>query len=354
MFGRRHVLAAGLAAAPGARSLAQAQTGPRDLTVVSWGGAYQEIQREIFFRPWSQARGQRLLEETWEGGIDVLRARIAARTNTWDVVQVEGEELQIGCAEGLFEPLDWDAIGGRDAYIPAAVHECGVGAIIYSFILAWDRGRQTVAPTGWADLFDTARFPGRRCFRRGPKTTLEIALLADGVAPAQIYPLLVTEAGVARAFAKLDGIRGNLAWWDRGSQPIQWLANGEIALSVAYNGRVAAANLDDGRDLGLVWAQNLSTQDSWVIMRGSPNRAAALDFLRFGGQAAVQAALPGRIPYGVTARGAEAALPVTVLATLPTAPNNARTALQIDDRFWIERIDTLGARFERWMAAGVR
>ena len=345
MFARRHVLAAGLAGA----SAARAQTGQRDLTVVSWGGAYQEAQREILFRPWTQARSQRLLEETWDGGIDVLRRRIAGGTNSWDVVQVEGEELLIGCGEGLFETLDWDALGGRDAYIPEAVQECGVGAIRYSFILAWDRARTGSAPRGWADLFDTARIPGRRAMRRGPKTTLEIALLADGVEPAEIYALLRTEAGVARAFRKLATIRDSLTWWERGSQPVQWLANGEVALSVAYNGRVAAANLDDGRDIGIVWAQNLRAQDSWAIMRGSPNRAAAHDFLRFAGQAAVQAELPARIPYGLTARGAESGLPAALLATLPTAPANARTALVIDDRFWIERIDALNARFERWL-----
>ena len=347
---RRALLATAAAATSFAGRPAPAQTGGRDLTVVSWGGSYQNAQREVFFRPWAQARSERLLEETWHGGIATLRARIATGTNTWDLVQVEGEEALIGCAEGLFEPIDWDAIGGRDAFIPAAVQECGVGAIAYSFVLAWDRARGATAPTGWDDLFDTARFPGRRALRRGPKTTLEIALLADGVPPGQVYPLLATEAGLSRAFRKLDTIRAELAWWQRGSQPAQWLASGDVVLSAAYNGRIAAANLDDGRDLGVVWAQNLSTLDFWAIMKGSPNRARALDFLRFAGQPAVQAGLPARIPYGMTARGAEALLPASLIATLPNAPMHARSALAIDDHFWIARIDTLGARFERWLA----
>ena len=351
MMRRRTVLGTAAATAmPVGGGRAHAQTGGRDLTVVSWGGSYQEAQREVFFRPWAQARGQRLLEETWHGGIAALRARIADRTNTWDLVQVEGEEALIGCAEGLFEPLDWDAIGGREAFIPRAVQECGVGAIAYSFVLAWDRGRGAPTPTGWGDLFDTARFPGRRALRRGPKTTLEIALLADGVAPEQVYPLLATEAGLSRAFRKLDTIRAELMWWQRGSQPAQWLASGEVVLSAAYNGRITAANIDDGRDLGIMWAQNLSTLDFWVIMRGSPNRARALDFLRFVGQTEVQTGLPVRIPYGMTARGVAASLPASLLATLPTAPANARNALPIDDHFWLARIDPLGARFEGWLA----
>jgi putative spermidine/putrescine transport system substrate-binding protein len=346
-WARRMVLALATAGAMGAADAAAQQ---RDLTVVSWGGAYQDAQREVYFRPWAQARGQRMLEETWDGGVGVLRARIQSGANTWDVVQVESEELLLGCEEGLFERLDFAAIGGRDNYIPQAVHECGVGAIYYSFVLAWDRARLREAPGGWAAFFDTQRIPGRRGLRRGPKTTLEIALLADGVPPDQVYRVLATEAGVDRAFRKLDSIKRDLAWWERGSQPAQWLAAGEVAMTNAYNGRIAAANTNDGRDFGIAWSQNLYTLDSWVIMRGSPNRQRALDFLGFVGQAQVQAGLPPRIPYGVTARGANALVPPNVLAQLPTAPQNAEAALQIDDRFWLDNLDRLNQRFNAWVS----
>ena len=322
----------------------------RDLTVVSWGGAYQEAQREVYFRPWMAARNQRMLEETWDGGVGVLRARIQSGSNSWDVVQVESEELLIGCEEGLYERMDFAAIGGRDNYIQQAVSDCGVGAILYSFVLAWDRARLQTAPRGWADFFDTHRIPGRRGLRRGPKTTLEIALLADGVAPNDVYRTLATEAGVDRAFRKLDSIRGNLAWWERGSQPPQWLASGEVVLTNAYNGRISAANASDNRDFGIAWSQNLYTLDSWVIMRGSPNRQRALDFLAFAGQAPVQAQLPPRIPYGVTARAANALIPPPVLQQLPTAPQNAEAALQIDDKFWLDNLDRLNQRFNAWVS----
>jgi putative spermidine/putrescine transport system substrate-binding protein len=322
----------------------------RDLTIVSWGGAYQEAQREVFFRPWMAARGERMLEETWDGGIATLRARVGAGDNAWDLVQVEGEELLIGCAEGLFESLDFAAIGGAENYVPQAVHECGVGAIWYSFVLAYDRGRVATPPRGWADFFDLARIPGKRGLRRGPKITLEIALLADGVPATGLYDTLATAAGTDRAFRKLDSIRTHLVWWERGSQPAQWLAAGEVVLTNAYNGRIAAANADDGRDLGIVWDQNLYTLDSWVILRGSPNRDRALDFLRHAGQAAVQANLPPRIPYGVTARDANALLPREVMQRLPTAPPNAATAVRVDDAFWLANLDRLSQRFAAWLA----
>jgi putative spermidine/putrescine transport system substrate-binding protein len=344
---RRTILKGALAAS--ALPLAARAQG-RDLTVVSWGGAYQDAQREVFFRPFQQQTRTRLLEETWDGGIGVLRSRIASGANTWDIVQVESEELLIGAEEGLFEPMDWAAIGGRDAYIPQAVHEFGVGAILYSFILAFDRARMEQGPANWAEFFDTARFPGKRGFRKGPKTTLEIALMADGVAPDQVYATLGTAAGLDRAFRKLETIKADLAWWERGAQPPQWLAAGEVALTVAYNGRIAAANASDNRNFAIVWTNNLYTLDSWVIMKGSPNRTRALDFLRFAGQPEVQAGLPPRIPYGVTARGANDRLPAALLPNLPTAPQNLQNALQISDRFWLDNLDRLTQRFNTWVS----
>jgi putative spermidine/putrescine transport system substrate-binding protein len=316
----------------------------RDLVIVSWGGAYQEAQREALFRPWMATRGRRLLEETWDGGLAALRARAGA----WDLVQVGGDELLTGCAEGMFERLDPEAVGGEANYLPGTLTECGVGNVTWALVLAWDQARLRGAPRSWADFFDLERWPGRRALRRGPKGTLEIALLGDGVAPAELYRLLGTEAGQDRAFARLETLRGAVAWWERGSDPPRWLAAGEVAMAAAWNGRIAAANAEGGAELGMRWEGSIRGMDSWAVLRGSPNLAAALDFLRFAGRAEVQAALPPLIPYGVTARGAEALIPREVLARLPTAPRNAGAGLRVDDAFWARHRERLAARFEEW------
>ena len=59
------------------------------------------------------------------------------------------------------------------------------------------------ARSRWADLFDTAKIPGKRTFYKwSAPGVLEIALLADGVAPDKLYPL-----DLDRAFKKLDTIK---------------------------------------------------------------------------------------------------------------------------------------------------
>jgi putative spermidine/putrescine transport system substrate-binding protein len=322
----------------------------RDLTVVSWGGALQDGQKAVFFQPFQAKTGLKMTDEPWDGGVGVLRAKIQGGDANWDVVEVESEELAIGCEEGLFEKLDYSKIGGKDAYLPAAVSECGVGNIVYDFILAYDGDKLKEGPKTWADFFDIKKFPGKRALRQGPKTNLEIALIADGVKPQDVYKVLKTPEGVERAFKKLDSIKDSLIFWKAGAQPPQLLASGEVTMTSAYNGRITAANDKDKKNFKIVWNGALYTIDSWVILKGSPNRDAAYKFLDFAGQAENQKNLPNYVSYGVTNKAATALVDQKLLPVLPTAPQNMANVEPIDDQFWLENLDRLTERFNKWAA----
>ena len=205
--------AAGGALAPG-----------RPLSVVSWGGAYQDAQKVVYFKPFMDKTGVKLVDESWDGGIGVLRAKMQGGANNWDVVQVESEELLLGCEEGLFEKLDWAKLGGKDKFLKDAVNDCGVGAIVYNFVLGYDGDKIKAAPKGWADFWDVKKYPGKRALRKGPKTNLEIALIADGVPAKDVYKVLRTPEGIERAFKKLDTIKPDLVFWKAGAQPPQFLS----------------------------------------------------------------------------------------------------------------------------------
>jgi putative spermidine/putrescine transport system substrate-binding protein len=330
-----------------AAGVAYAQS--RKLTVVSWGGAYQDAQKVVYFEP-LKASGVDMIDESWDGGVGVLRAKVQGGNAGWDVVQVESDELEIGCEEGLYQPLDFSKIGGKEAYLDAAVHKCGVGAIVYNFVLGYDKDKIKTAPQGWADFFDTKKFPGKRALRQGPKTNLEIALIADGVPPAEVYNVLKTDAGIERAFKKLSTIKNDIVWWKSGAQPVQMLAAGEVALTSVYNGRIDAANTKDKRNFGIQWNGSLYTIDSWVILKGSPNQEAAYKFLAFVGKPENQAKLPTHIAYGVTNKAATALIDAKRLADLPTSPDNFKNAIEINTQFWLENNDKLTERFNKWAA----
>lgn len=320
-----------------------------EVTVVSWGGAYQDAQREVFFEPFMEETGITLRDESWDGGIGAIRARLEAGGDPgWDVVQVESSDILLGCEEGLFEVLDHERIGGADAFIPGAAQECGIGAIVFSEGVAWDRDRLEEAPTGWADFFDTEAFPGKRALRMAPAPTLTAALLADGVAPEEITATLATEEGVDRAFAKLDTIKDDLIFWRAGAQPPQLLASGEVVMTSVYNGRIDAANRDDGRDFGFVWDGAIASFDYWVILAGTPRLEAAYEYLAFINRPEIQARLPEAIAYGVVHEDAAGQIDPERLPDIPSAPQNLEVSAGIDLDFWLENNDRLTERLQTW------
>lgn len=322
----------------------------RDLTVVSWGGNYQDAQREIYFKPFAEKSGKPLLDEAWDGGIGVLQAKVKAGNPNWDAVQVEVEELALGCADGLYEKIDWDKVGSKDKFIPAAVNECGVGAIVWSTAIAYDSDKIADGPKSWADFWDVQKFPGKRSLRKGPKYTLEFALMADGVAPAEVYKVLATPEGVDRAFKKLDELKANIVWWESGAQPLQLLASGEVAMASAYNGRITGINRTENRHFKVVWPGSIYAVDSWVVLKDAENKDAAMDFIAFASKPENQAKLPEYVAYGLPNTDAAAMVPDNLKAELPTDPANMEQSLSLDVDFWIDNSEALTQRFNAWLA----
>lgn len=322
----------------------------RDLTVVSWGGNYQDAQRKIYFQPFAAKLGATVLDESWDGGYGVLQAKVKAGVPNWDAVQVEAEELELGCSDGIYEKLDWSKLGGKDGFIPAGVSDCGVGAIVWSTGLSYDGDKIKDAPKTWADFWDTAKYPGKRGLRKGAKYTLEFALMADGVPTTDVYKVLKTKEGVERAFKKLDALKPDIVWWEAGAQPLQLLSSGQVAMTSVYNGRISAINRTEGKHFGFVFPGSIYAVDSWVVLKGSPNKDAAMNFIAFASLAENQAKLPEYIAYGQPNIAAAKLVPEKYTAELPTTPDNLKQAIALDVGFWTDNSEELSKRFNAWLA----
>lgn len=340
--------AGGLIALALTTTFAPALAVARELTVVSWGGEYQNAQRKYMFGPFSAETHIPLVDEYWEGGIGNLRTRIRSGNNTWDVVQVEAEEAAIGCEEGLFERIDLNKVGGPDRFLPGTTQECNVGAVIYNVVLAYDASKKGPKPESWADFFDTKKFPGKRAVRNGPKWNLEIALLADGVPRDQLYKVLSTPEGVDRAFAKFDSIKGDLLFWKSGAQPTQMLAAGDVVMSTTFNSRITASNENDGTNFGIVWNDSIYTMDSWVVMKGTPFRDESFKLIEFATRAKEQAAIVPLNRSGPTNKSAVAEIPSRFMTDLPSNPANLEVSIPDDPEFWIDNFDDLNERWSAW------
>ncbi|MGL5184426.1 ABC transporter substrate-binding protein, partial [Herbaspirillum huttiense] len=238
----------------------------------------------------------------------------------------------------------------KDDYIPeATVSECGMGAFVWSTVLAYNADKLKTAPTGWADFWDTKKYPGKRGMKKSAQYNLEFALMADGVPTKDVYKVLATKEGVDRAFKKLDQLKPNIQWWDAGALPAQFLASGDVVMANAYNGRIDAAQRE-GKNLKVVWAGSVYTLDYWVIPKGSPNKALAEKFINFVSQPENQKVYANNIAYGPVNKGALKMLDAKTLGNLPTSPANAKDAVQLSLQFWTDHGEELEQRFAAWIA----
>ena len=332
------------------------------ITVVSWGGAYTKSQIEAYHKPWMAETGNTIISEDYNGGVAEVKSQVEAGNVTWDLVDVELSDAVSGCDEGLFEEIDAsvlpagaDGTPAKDDFVAGAINDCAVASIVWSTVFAYD-STTTKAPATISDFFDVANFPGKRGLRKNPKANLEMALMADGVAAGDVYAMLRTSEGVDRAFAKLDTLKGNVVWWEAGAQPPQLLADGEVVMTTAYNGRIFNAAVNENKPFVVVWDGKILDFDLWAIPKGSKNKDLAMEFLIYSTDTKRLADQASWISYGPARKSSGSMVGLfsdgkTQMAPhMPTAAANLTNALANDFAFWADNQDELNERFNAWLA----
>jgi putative spermidine/putrescine transport system substrate-binding protein len=347
------------AAAGLAVCLLAAPVGAADqLTVVSWGGAYTKSQVEAYHKPFTAQTGVEILSEDYNGGLAQVKAQVESGNVTWDLVDIELSDAELGCSEGLLEPIDVaklppapDGTPATEDFLPGTIHECAIATIIWSTVYAYDDTKFSGAkPSTIADFFDTEKFPGKRGLRKTPKVNLEWALMADGVPTAEVYEALSSDEGVDRAFAVLDKIKADVVWWEAGAQPPQLLADGEVALTSAYNGRLYDAIVNEGKPFVIVWDGQIWDLDLWSVPAGSDGGETALEFIAFSTDTQRLADQANWISYGPARKSSMELVPEKIRPHLPTAPENFQNAIQNDYQWWADNQDEMNERFNNWLA----
>lgn len=319
----------------------------KDITVISFGRADQAALTKAYYRPFRQATGIEVKAFSYDGETTELEQMIKTGNTVWDVMQVESRTLQLGCEEGLFEKLDLSKTGNRDDFIFGALSDCGVGIFVWSMALAYDADRVKGAPSSWADFWDVKKYPGKRGLRRSAKYTLEIALLADGAAPGDVYKLLATKQGVDRAFRKLDQIKPEAVWWEAAPQPAELLGTGNVVMTSAYALWISG-DQKRKKNLKIAWDGSLYDFDSWAIPKGTPKTADAYQFIAFASKPENQKVFSQELAYGPTSREALSLLDADVAKQMPSAEVNLQRALKVDIAFWIRHGEELEKRFDTW------
>ncbi len=311
------------------------------MSFVSWGGSTQDAQKAAWADPFSKATDIKVVQD---GPTDYgkLKAMVDSGNVQWDVVDVEADFALRAAAEGLLEPLDFKVID-RDKLDPRFVSDHGVGSFYFSFVLGYNQGKLGAGkPQDWSALFDTKTYPGKRALYKWPSPgVLELALLADGVAPDKLYPL-----DLDRAFKKLDTIKKDIVWWGGGAQSQQLLASGEASIGQFWNGRIYALQ-QDGAPVGVSWKQNLVMADFLVIPKGSKNKDAAMKFLANSSSAKGQADFANLTAYAPVNKDSVSLLKPELAPNLPTA--YAKDQITLDFAYWAKNGPAIATRWNEWL-----
>ena len=324
----------------------------RDLTVALHDILAPGALRDTLIRPFAAAADIAVDIQPWEGGSVALRTRLEAQPG-WDVMSLTGSELLAGCEAGLLEKLDWGALGGRDRMLPGGAADCGLGLALRALVLAWDRDKLQTSPAGatpgWAEFGDVVKFPGRRGLRKQPRGTLEVALMADGVAPGDVYRQLRSDAGIDRAFRKLEQLRPYIVWWQDEVEAARLLASGEVLMTTAPSTGIAEAIRQDGRGFVMQWTGAITGVVALAIVRGAPNQANAIRLLAHAADPRAQAALASAAALGPLARGALDGMAPEAQLLLATSSAALAASLPADEAFWRDNLAKLAQRFDAWL-----
>lgn len=338
------------------------------LTVATWPESYGRAQATAQILPFGKSSGTNVLLAIYDGGTDELARQVATKHYSWDVMDLELPDAIAACSKGLLEKIDAASLPAApngtpasDDFVPGAIGPCWVASVVYSQVIAFAPSHFAGAqPTTLADFFDLQKFPGKRALNKNSaKLNVEMALLADGVAPKDVYEVLSTPQGVARALAKLDSIRSSIVWYAGTSEASQLLANDGAVMAAMPNWAVFDANNQSpatGLKLTIVWDRQLYELEVLGVPKGNPKQDKAMDFVRFATQARNLGTMSSWIAYGPARRSALAFvktnpdLKIDMQPYLPTA--HFETAFQVDDGWWRLHGEDVAPLWQGFVAKG--
>jgi putative spermidine/putrescine transport system substrate-binding protein len=328
------------------------------LTVMTWPGAYGRAQASAQMQPYAANKNVDVRTALWDGDLAEVAAMAQNHAYKADVIDFELPTAVKACNQHLLERIDpaflppgADGTPAARDFVAGAIGPCWVGGMVYSQVMVYSPKLKRT-PATLADFFDRRKFPGRRALNRASaKFNLELALLADGVAPGDVYKTLETPEGLDRAFAKLQALKP--IWAHDSKDALEWVKNGQAAMATALNGDVQA---DKTFTPGVIWDHQLYELDVFGIPSGNPNKNRALDFITYATGSTPLAAMANWVAFGPARHSAlplvknnpETGAPMRPL--LPTAPENFANAFAIDDGWWLAHGETVASRWREFVS----
>jgi putative spermidine/putrescine transport system substrate-binding protein len=339
--------AADAAALPEITSVPDKLKGSGVVRVCSWGGALQAAQRKAYFEPFQKLCGIRVIESEGPDAVKV-KAMVDTGNVEYDVGEFDRSDvINLQKKGDYWEPINYDLFDTQHID-PVFRYKYSIDMLPYAQIMAFRTdafgGRK---PKGWKDFWDLKAFPGPRTMSSGTGgliPELELAEIAAGTPIDRIYPIDIDAAYASLAKVKPAVVK----WWTAGAMPAQMLADKEVVLGTAWNGRIDAIQRA-GAPVEIAWDQGMLRTDVWAVPKGAANRENAMKFSAFITMAVTQARLSMLIPYGFVNSGAASLLSPERLKVLPTAPAIRDRLFVFNSQWWADNVDAVSRKWASWV-----
>ena len=313
------------------------------LTYAGFGGITQEVQSATQLKPFEKKFNVDV-SETQPAEFAKLKVMVESKNVAWDVI--DGLPYMTGPNCGtLFEPLDFDVIDTSN--IPDdMIDKCSVPMYLSAQMLFFDGSKFSgnAVPSTWADFFDVEKFPGKRGISKDATAgALEIALLADGVAPADLYPL-----DLERALKKLDTIKKHFVYWSTGAEQQQQMESGQVSMMLGWPGRAYGA-AGNGAKFTPMWGATLFVYDVFAVPKGAPHMDTAMKYINFAIGAGAQAAFADKVPYAAVRSDVKPSSDTMIDTFAPTLDKREKYGFVTQDmEWWGKNIDQTVKAWTAW------
>jgi putative spermidine/putrescine transport system substrate-binding protein len=318
--------------------------GNRDVksdTVVfaDYGGTTRTARSEAFLTPFSNEFDVRpVFADADPAKLALFAERESAE---WDLIDLDSWDVVRFSEQDLLAKLPADVT--RVDLVPTEYRAYASGGYNASVGFGY-RTDVDATPKTWADFYDLEKFPGKRALPNFAYFQAESALLADGVACDDLYPL-----DLDRAFAKLDDIRDEVLFYDSFGQAVQYLAQGSVSMALLPNSRVQILK-DQELPVDFSWQDAFFQWTAAAVPKHAPHSDAAFAVVDFMSQPENQAQMARLTKYGPMSSRAEKLLDEETLKQLPNA--HLDTACEVDNAGLAANLEEYGAAFTEWLAQG--
>ena len=351
-----------------------------EVTVMSWGGKYQSVQKSALGDSYTQQGGTQINWISWSDNprlkiqdiikkdtknlsVDILDLLIGNRFSL--------NEIETNCENGDLYKFDLNkdlklksnSVPLNKDYLAPVLNDCLVGNILFSWNFAFNSPSFINSkPSSAEDFFDVEKFPGKRGLYYLPKTNIEFALMADGINEKGVYQVLQNQTGaINRAFKKITDLcnhpKGGCVFWKSGNEPLEFLQSGKVVMSTGWSNRFYEYQTNIGNSLQQVWNNQILDYEFYAINNNSPNIDEALEFLKFVSSREIELNFLKQIPYSSWKKSNILYFDeyfkslntdqIKVYDFFPVKKHNYKYQLFINHKYWEQNFSNINKRWKK-------